>query len=80
MFVFVFVLVFVTDQSFRPTRMAADTVDYDYEHRCAEHERLGAVSAGSGINDRRRVASGEDQVCHCHHRRTQRIAYVPEMR
>ena len=31
-------------------RMAADTGDYEYEyeHRCAEHERLGALTAGSG--------------------------------
>ena len=47
--VLVLVRVIVIDPSFWPTRMAADTVDYDYEHehRCTEHERLGAVSAGS---------------------------------
>ena len=41
-------LVLVIDPSFRPTRMAADTVDYDYEpeHRCAEHVRLDALTAG----------------------------------
>ena len=47
-FVLVFVLVRVIDPSFRPTIMAADTVDYEHEHRYAEHEGLGTLSAGSG--------------------------------
>ena len=53
------VRVIVIDPSFRPTRMAADTVDYEHRHRCAEHERLSALTAGSGK---------EPVGCTCHER------------